>query len=218
MDTAMQQTSPRFWNRIARKYARSPITDEAAYRRKLRVTQSYMTPDMHVLEFGCGTGGTALLHAPHVARYLAVDFSEEMIRIGREKAADAGSDSLELEVAGIETLPGPGRPWDMVLALSVLHLVPARREVIEKVYAMLAPGGYFVTSTTCLGDWPWYMRAFAATGSAVRFFPYVSLLRSDTLRDELQAAGFALIEDWQPERKSAAFLVARKPGTADTVR
>lgn len=45
---------------MAKRYARQPIADEAAYRRKLEVTRTYFRPDMHVLEFGCGTGSTAL--------------------------------------------------------------------------------------------------------------------------------------------------------------
>ena len=48
-----------FWNRIAKKYAASPISDEAAYKHKLELTQARMTPETEALEFGCGTGGTA---------------------------------------------------------------------------------------------------------------------------------------------------------------
>ena len=68
-----------FWNRIAAKYAASPISDEAAYARKLELTRARLRPDMEVLEFGCGTGGTARLHAPHVRSYRATDFSPAMI-------------------------------------------------------------------------------------------------------------------------------------------
>src|SRR5215217_1657238 len=56
----------RFWDNLAERYARQPIADEAAYQTKLDITRSYLHPDMAVLEFGCGTGSTALQHAPHV--------------------------------------------------------------------------------------------------------------------------------------------------------
>lgn len=56
----------KFWDRMANKYARQPIADEAAYQHKLDVTRQHFTPQSKVLEFGCGTGSTALLHAPHV--------------------------------------------------------------------------------------------------------------------------------------------------------
>ena len=53
--------SSKFWDRIAARYARKPVADEAAYRRKLAVTRDYLAPDMDVLEFGCGTGSTAIV-------------------------------------------------------------------------------------------------------------------------------------------------------------
>jgi ubiquinone/menaquinone biosynthesis C-methylase UbiE len=51
-----------FWNKIAEKYSQQPIADEAAYQKKLAVTRDYFRPDMEVLEIGCGTGSTAILH------------------------------------------------------------------------------------------------------------------------------------------------------------
>ena len=62
-DGEMNQ-SAKFWDKIAERYSRRPIADEAAYHRKLQVTREYFHPDMQVLEFGCGTGSTAIEHAP----------------------------------------------------------------------------------------------------------------------------------------------------------
>ena len=56
----------RFWNRIAGKYARQPISDEETYEKKLAITRKYLTPESEVFEFGCGTGSTAILHARKV--------------------------------------------------------------------------------------------------------------------------------------------------------
>jgi len=42
----------KFWDRIAEKYSRQPIADEAAYRKKLEITQSYFTPKTELLELG----------------------------------------------------------------------------------------------------------------------------------------------------------------------
>ena len=56
--------SVKFWDKIADKYSKQPIVDEASYQKKLQITQEYFKPDMEVLEFGCGTGSTAIIHAP----------------------------------------------------------------------------------------------------------------------------------------------------------
>ncbi len=79
--------SPKFWDRIADKYSKKPVPDEAVYQKKLRITRDYLRPDSEVLEFGCGTGSTAIAHAPFVSRILANDISSRMIEIAERKAA-----------------------------------------------------------------------------------------------------------------------------------
>ena len=76
----------KFWDRMAARYARQPVADEAVYQRKLEMTRSCLRPDMELLEIGCGTGSTAIVHAPHVRHILATDISENMLAIAREKA------------------------------------------------------------------------------------------------------------------------------------
>ena len=53
-----------FWNRIANRYSKQPVGDETAYQKKLQITRDYLEPHMEVLELGCGTGSTAIAHAP----------------------------------------------------------------------------------------------------------------------------------------------------------
>ncbi len=86
----MALTSSEFWDRIAPAYSRQPVADSETYTRKLAATQALMQPSMTVLEFGCGTGSTALAHASHVAQIDATDVSAAMIAIGQQKARDAG--------------------------------------------------------------------------------------------------------------------------------
>ena len=72
-----------FWDRHAEGYSKRPIADDAAYQKKLKVTREYFQPDMEVLEFGCGTGSTAISHAPFVKHIRATDISSKMIEIAR---------------------------------------------------------------------------------------------------------------------------------------
>ena len=75
--------STKFWDKIAEKYSKQPIADEAAYQKKLAVTRDYFRPDMEVLEIGCGTGSTAILHTPYVKHIRAIDFSANMSDFSR---------------------------------------------------------------------------------------------------------------------------------------
>ena len=142
--------SARFWDKVAERYARIPIKDEESYQRKLRETRAHFTPEMELLEFGCGTGSTALLHAPHVKHILASDISAKMLEIARRKAADQGIDNVSFEVSAVEDLEAPDGSFDMVLGLNILHLLEDKEAAIAKVRRLLKPGGLFVSSTVCL--------------------------------------------------------------------
>ena len=92
----------KIWNRFADGYSKSPIKDEKAYQVKLAMTRKYLKPSSEVLEFGCGTGGTALLHAPFVKHYRAIDVSFRMIEIAQEKSRTLESNqNVQFECQGI---------------------------------------------------------------------------------------------------------------------
>ena len=54
--------SDKFWDKTADKYSKKAVPDEEKYQQKLAETQEFLSEDMHVLEFGCGTGTTAIHH------------------------------------------------------------------------------------------------------------------------------------------------------------
>lgn len=198
----------KFWDNIADKYAKDPITDMASYEHKLKLTQERFTPDMTVLEIACGTGSTAILHAPKVAKYHAVDISARMIEIARAKEVP---ENLTFEVADIEEMPLAPASFEMVQAHSALHLLNDPKAAIDKIYGALKPGGLFISSTTCVGL-IWWLKLIAPVGKALGKFPNISWFNEDDLRQMHRDAGFEIIEDWRPKGKiKALFLIARKP-------
>ncbi len=205
-------TSTKFWDKIADKYSKQPIADEASYQKKLKVTQDYFQPDMEVLEFGCGTGSTAIIHAPHVKHIRAIDISSAMIKIARDKAKAQDINNITFEQLTIEELEVEDCTYDAVLGLSILHLLEDKESAIAKVYKMLKPGGIFVTSTTCMGDAYSWFKLIAPIGKALGFFPLVRIFTAQHLIDSLSDGGLAIDYQWQPSKDKAIFIVAKKPG------
>ena len=124
-----------------------------AYQHKLDETAKYLSKEDRVLEFGCGTGTTALIHAPRVSHIDAIDFSSEMIAIAREKAEAQAIKNVRFEVSSFEDwpIPNPDGDYDAVLAMSILHLVSNLDETLSKVHRALKPDGLFFSSTVCIG-------------------------------------------------------------------
>jgi len=94
--------SARFWHKIAERFSKRPIADEAAYQKKLQATREYLRPDMEVLEFGCGTGSTASTHAPCVKHIHAIDISSKMIEIAQGKADAENIENVTFRSSSID--------------------------------------------------------------------------------------------------------------------
>lgn len=211
-------TSTQFWDKIAEKYAKQPISDEAAYQKKLQITREYFQPSMNVLEFGCGTGSTAIAHAPYVHHIQAIDFSSKMIDIAQAKAAAQNILNVTFEQASIDELNVPDSSYDAVLGLNVLHLLENKEAAIAQVHKMLQPGGCFITSTVCLGDTMAWFKLIAPVGKVLGLFPLVKIFTVKDLETSLTDAGFEIdyqsqAGDYQSPIGNAKilFIVAKKP-------
>ena len=215
--TPTESRNAKLWNRFAKGYAASPIQDEESYQTKLAMTQKYFSAtSTTALEFGCGTGGTALWHAPHVKRYDAIDISSQMIDIARAKQnkEQGGAKNVHFAVQGLDSWQAPDASYDVILGLSILHLLPNRAQVMRKVHRLLKPGGIFVSSTVCIGDMgkvtPLALQLIGRPLEFLGVIPAVQVFTKTTLRQELQDNGFVIQEEFHPGSDKAVFFIAKK--------
>lgn len=203
----------KFWNRMAKRYAQMPIRDPASYQEKLTRTQAALPPHAQVLEIGCGTGSTALHHAPHVGTILAIDISDKMIDIAQQRAAVAGPQNVAFRKASLEDVRAEDGPFDGILALNLIHLLDTPGDAVKRMGALLKPGGVLVASTQCLADKMNWMRPIAPIFAAANVFPPLSFFSRADLERWITEAGMTVEDAWHPKgRGKAVFHIARKTG------
>ena len=212
----MQQTA-KFWDGVAEKYAKSPIRDWDAYTYSLERTRTYLKADDRVLEVGCGTGSTALLLAEFAGRITASDISAKMIEIAKAKGQEQGIGNVDFVAAEVFDDAIEGEPYDVVLALNLLHLLENVDAAIARINGLLKPGGIFISKTVCLagGAMPFKYRALKYLLPIMRLLgkapSHVSFMRSEELEEAISSRGFEIIETGNyPVSPQSRYVVAKK--------
>lgn len=205
-----------FWNKVAPKYAAKAVPDEAVYQQKLAMSQAIFTDDMSVMELGCGTGSTAMINAPYVKNYYASDISETMIEIANTKLANSHIGNLQFTVESVQkslqnASLAKDPQYDVILAHSLLHLLPDPVQTLESIYASLKPGGYFISSTVCMGDNLAWFRFIAPIGQFLGLMPMLNIFKKQDYASWHHQTGFTIINNWTPESsKHTSFIIAQK--------
>ncbi len=198
-----------FWNWMAKRYSKTPISNLVSYNATLERTRSHLHDQMRVIEIGCGTGSTAIELAPKVGHITATDFSEKMIAIGQKKARKAGIDNIAFEVADA-TAPNVNI-YDAVLAHNILHLVPDVAATIAHAASLLSEGGIFISKTPCLGPQKLVLSPIRFILRLIPTAPRPHFLHVDELEQEITAGGFEILESGKyPKGQGAHYVVARK--------
>jgi 2-polyprenyl-3-methyl-5-hydroxy-6-metoxy-1,4-benzoquinol methylase len=204
-------TSPRFWDRLAARYAKKPVPDEEAYAKTLDRVRAHLTPSDRVLELGCGTGTTAVHLAASAREILATDYSAEMVAIATDKGRARGLSHLSFRCCTLDDPSLEPASFDVVVAMNLLHLlddIPAR---LQRIRELVRPGGLFVSKTPCVGEQGFALRVAIPVMRVAGLAPYLTFVTERSLSADIGAAGFEIIETGMyPKKSRAFFVVARK--------
>jgi 2-polyprenyl-3-methyl-5-hydroxy-6-metoxy-1,4-benzoquinol methylase len=106
-----------------------------------------LTPDMDVLDFGCGTGLLSLRLQPLVRSITGVDSSRGMLdvleaKVARQKLANVRTLRLDLDEGDVLT-----GSYDAIVSSMTLHHVREIEPLLARFSDVAAPGGYL-----CIAD------------------------------------------------------------------
>ncbi len=205
----------RFWNRLAPSYAKKPVPDEAAYQTTLERVRTHLSRSDRVLEFGCGTGSTALALAPCVRELLATDLSSEMVAIASDKALAQRIPNVRFVAGTLEATTPSLADFYVVMAFNLLHLLPDVPATLQRVHSLLRPGGLFISKTPCVGDSSFLLRGVIPLLRTFGRAPFVNFIKGETLRNAVTSAGLEILETGlYPAKSRSLFIVAKKTAQA----
>ncbi|MGH1445424.1 MAG: class I SAM-dependent methyltransferase [Cognatishimia sp.] len=204
-----------FWDGIADKYSKTPISDMESYEYTLNRTRSYLTQSDRVLEVGAGTGRTALSLASQVGEIVVTDLSDAMLDVGRAEAKADGVENISFERCDAGALPEG--PFDVVLAHNILHLIDDLDGSLSAMHRALKPGGLMISKTFCKPEGGGgsfkitMMRMILPLMQMVGKAPFVAIRSVAEFEAAIWAAGFETVETMTvPKKGGSRYVVARK--------
>jgi len=105
--------------------------------------------DLHILDFGCGTGSLTTLLSPEAKSIVALDTSTQMIELLEKKQLNnvsTISDVLNKDL--IQNDSNLNKKFDLILASSVCSFLPNYEETIVQLKSMLKKDAIFI-------QWDW---------------------------------------------------------------
>lgn len=145
---------------ISRSVVEAELTQASAARVSRRTLERYRNPPAdtcypleyayhllgdvagkRVVDFGCGSGANSIHIALRGAALAAVDISESLIRLGRQRLAVNGVENTARFVVGsAHDLPFEDGSVDVVFGIAILHHLDLQL-VAREVHRILKPGG-----------------------------------------------------------------------------
>jgi len=148
-----------------------------------------------MLDFACGTGITTIELAPSVQHVMAIDLSDEMIRVAKGKATLNGIDNITFKATTIENTDLENASFDVITAFNVLHGLDDVERSINRIRTLLKEGGFFLSVTDCLGEKRTIKTILYAVLSRLCLIPKVSSFSRTDLVSMITSKGFTVIEE-----------------------
>jgi 2-polyprenyl-3-methyl-5-hydroxy-6-metoxy-1,4-benzoquinol methylase len=198
-----------FWDGRAGSYDGRGEAEAQADPTLLAAIERHLHPDDSLLDFGCATGTWSLAVAGRVREVQGVDVSGKMIAAAQAKAARHPARNVRFRQGSLFDPVYGEASLDVIMSLSVLHLLDDLPAVMDRMARLLTPGGRLIANTPCLGQsrslLSLLMRGIRKTG----IVPHLNLLSSRDIEQLITGARLSIVENhmW-PD--GDLFVVAQK--------
>lgn len=167
-----------------------------------------LDPSHHVLDIGCGLGGTArYLASSFGCRVTGIDLTPEYVEVGNQLNRDLGLDGqIDLSVANATRMPFAEDRFDRASMLHVGMNIPDKAALMAEIGRVVKPGGTIALYDVMrVGDGPIVYPVAWAADENTSFVGSV-----DDYRVALEGAGFEIEEAADRRNVAMKFFEAIK--------
>ena len=108
-----------------------------------------ITPQMRILDLGCGDGTTAIPLAQLGAEVVGIDIAQNLVDAGNKRAAEMGLAKLTFQEGDASNLQGvPDHLFDLTITIFGAMFAPKPFDVAKEMVRVTKPGGRIV-----MGNW-----------------------------------------------------------------
>lgn len=197
------EAQKRDFNKEAASWDENPVRVKLATEVAQAIRETVaLTPEMNVLDFGCGTGLVTLALQPHVGAMTGVDSSAGMLDTLRAKVERAQLKNVTTRLLDVEKGDRIEGRFDLIVSSMTLHHIREVAPLLTLFHAILKPGG-----ALCIADLDTEGGKFHGDNRGVFHFGFDRA----QLRRDLTEAGFVDVRD-----RTAARVT--RPSADGTVR
>ncbi len=172
------------------------------------VEHAGILPGMHVLDLGCGIGGSSRLIATACdCRVTGIDLTEEFIDVARELTGRYGlAGRIEFQQCNALDMPFEEATYDHVWSHNVTMNIEDKAGLTAEIARVLKPGGRYSCSEFVRGPAgePFYPLPWASDASSS------FLVTEQEMHESLEAAGLRVVEEINLNETNLAFFKAMR--------
>jgi ubiquinone/menaquinone biosynthesis C-methylase UbiE len=145
-----------------------------------------LTPDIDVLDFGCGTGLVTIRLQPLVRSVTGVDSSPGMLEVLKAKIEKQGLANVRVQYLDLERSDVLEGNYDIIVSSMTFHHIKEIGPLLNQFYKALSPNGYL-----CIADLDPDEGSFHDDNNGVYHFGF----NRATLRKAFRETGFEGVRD-----------------------
>jgi 2-polyprenyl-3-methyl-5-hydroxy-6-metoxy-1,4-benzoquinol methylase len=203
--------SKKLWDFLSHNYDRGANKSDKSNNKPLENIKKYLNANDVFLDYGCATGKMAIDIAAKVEEVHGIDISSKMIEAAEMKAAERKIANTHFVQTTIFDKQFDKESFNAILALSVLHLLKDTQSVIQRINELLKPGGFFFSTTPCLGEKTSFLSNFLFLLSKIPVFPDIRLFKSSELEELIGNGNIQIVEtEYLAHNPVFYYIVAKK--------